>query len=321
MKDAGWSLREEVGAWVTQWYILVLAILIGGGGGWGAAFVFPADYEARAPLFVAFNSDALFTSPDDYKNAQFEEVTDLILSDAVLDDVLAGFEENLDRDDLRTRFSVQWRNAGRWDLVVRDRDPARAGQLAARWREAAFDQLSAALPHAQTLSQLDQKANLLARSLADVAQAQTRLEAIETGLRVWLEAGNDPVSEEERAELWVYAQEYLAPGGFPKADADREAYRAWANELLSMLEIKGGLLEAENQVLQAQMEAISEAWQIEKTASRGLSAYLLVELRGEVQVGGVRKPGVVMLVGGIVGGLGWIVLQLVRVARRGRNDG
>lgn len=322
MNEGSWSLREEVGAWITHWYLFVLAFLIGAGVGWGVAFVFPTDYEARAPLFVAFNSDALFTSPDDYKNAQFEEVTDLILSDTMVDEVLAQIgETGWDREDLRARLSVQWRNAGRWDLVVRDRDPARAARFAALWREIAFEQLTGFITHAQTFSQLDLDVNLVARKLSEATQAQTRLGAIETGVRAWLAApDSDPVSAPERAELWAYAQEIATPRAFPAEGAERQAYLAWADDLLAVLAVKRGLLDAEIQAEQAQMDTLSAAWQAEKMASRGLSAYLVVELRGEITGGAVRAPGLLALVGGMVGGLAWISFRVARVGRRRGDD-
>lgn len=305
-----WSLQEEIERWGAQWYMLVLAILVGGALGWGAAWVFPAPAEARAPLFVAFNSDALFTSPDDYKNGQFEEVTDLLLSDALLDEVLTGLEGDWDRGPLRAGLSVEWRNAGRWELVARDQDPDRAARFAARWREVAFDHLSTALPHALTFLQLDQEMNLLSRQLADTARAQTRLDAVESAIRARQAQAGEP-SATARAELWAYALEFSTPRGFPEEGAGAQAYEDWATELLAVLEVKRGLLDVENQTLQTRMESLKGEWEAEKAASRGLSAYLVVELRGDVETSAVRSPGLLALVGGMVGVLSWLVGWLV----------
>lgn len=315
MNDS-WSIQEEVERWGARWYLLVLAILIGGAVGWGVAWVLPAPTEARAPLFVAFNSDALFTSPDDYKNAQFEEVTEFLLSNAMLDD-LAGLDSDWDRETLRAKLTVEWRNAGRWDLVVRDQNPDRATRIAASWREIAFDHLSAALPHALTFLQLDQEMNLLPRQLGDVTRAQTRLDAVEAAVRAW--QATDPVSAADRAELWTYALEFSTPRGFPEEGAAAQAYTDWTTELLAVLEAKRGLLDAENQALQARMDVLKGEWEAEKTAARGLSAYLVVEMGGEVQTQGVRSLGVLALVGGAVGLLSLLVGWLVHLARAGRK--
>ena len=315
-----WSLRDELGTWLTHWYVFVLVFLTGGAIGWGSVWVFPSDYESRAPLYVAFNSDALFTSPDDYKNAQFEEATDLMLSNAVLDEILTELDE-ADRDHLREQIAVQWRNAGRWELVARDHDPDRAAQVAEHWREAAFEQLSTALSHALTFSHLDLEVNLTARKLSDLAQTQTRLEATEMGIRAWLaNPDTELVSAEDRAALWAFAEAFSPPNRFPDEGAGRQAYQNWAEGLLAGLEVKRSLLEAENLALQGQMETLREAWQVEKAASRGLSAYLVVELRGEVKVEIVREPGMLALVGGGVAVLGWLGFRLVSVSRRRADD-
>ena len=83
---------------------------------------------------------------------------------------------------------------------------------------------------------------------------------------------SDPVGAVERAELWAYAQEIATPRDFPEEGAVREMYVAWADDLLAVVAVKRGLLDAEIQAEQAQMETLSAAWQAEKTASRGLSA-------------------------------------------------
>ncbi|GAB4578746.1 MAG: hypothetical protein Fur0022_14820 [Anaerolineales bacterium] len=313
-----WSLQEEIGILAARWYLWVLGFLVGGALGWGAAYVFPAGYEARAPLFVAFNTEALLTSPDDYKNAQFETATELMLSNAVLEAVLAAWDEG-ERETLRDQLSVEWRNAGRWDLVVRDQNPAWTARVAALWREITFDQLSAALSHALTFYHLDLEVNLLARQLAETAQSQTRLAAVEAEVRAWM-AQPDEMSPETRAALWAYATEFATPRGFPEEGAARQAYQAWATELLSVLEVKRKLLDAEMFALQTRMETRQTEWEAEKTAARGLSAYLVVELRGEVETTAVRTPGLMALVGGGVGVLSLLVGWLVRLSRKGQKN-
>ena len=322
MDVSGWSLREELSELIERWYLAVLVFLIGGVMGWGAAHIFPADYEVRAPLFVAFNSDALFTSPDDYKNAQFEEVTDLILSDALLDEVLAELEEDWNRADLRNRFSVQWRNAGRWELVVRDRDPDRAARVAAVWRDCAFGLMTGAISHAQTFYQLDLELQAITRAQGETYREQARLQAVEMALRAWLAQPDEPVSAQERAELFALARAVSIPDGFPDDGAGRPAYVDWAEGLLAVVEAEHALLEAQDQILREQLVSLRIDWLEEKTDSRGLSAFLVVEMAlsttgGEVEGEEVREPGVLALVGGVVGVLGWVGFRLVNVARQG----
>ena len=324
--QASWSLREEVSSLIERWYILVLAFLAGGVVGWGAAYIFPTDYEARANLSVAFNSDALFTSPDDYKNAQFEEVADLVLSDALLDEVLAKLQQEGDawrdwkREDLRRRFTVQWRNAGAWQLVVRDRDEGRARQLAFFWQDAAIQLVTGAIAHAETFYQLD-----LALKAANYAQGenyreQTRLQAVEMAIHAWLSKPEDgPVSERERAELKTLVRAVSSFDSFdiPDEGDDRQAYVNRAAELLAALETGHALLETQDQALRARITSLNEDWLAEKTASRGLSAFLSVDIhQASLMVSEVRTPAVLTLVGGWIGVLGWLGFRLVQVARK-----
>lgn len=313
-----WSIHDEIETWGTRWYLLVLSFLLGAALGWGAAWVFPAPTEARAPLYVAFNTDALFTSPDDYKNAQFEQVTELLLSETWLKDVRGKLNSG-DQVIGRDQFSVEWRNAGRWDLVVRDQDSARAARVAATWREVAFEHLTVALTHAQTFSQLDQNINAAARHLADLTHEQTRLATVTAEVRAW--QPTELISPAARAALWAYTQEYSIPQDFPPEDASVQAYLDFVANFLTVLEAKQTLLTAELEAWQPQMDSLKADWETEKTASHGLSAYVVVELRGEVITREVRSPGVLALVGGVVGVLSLLVVWMVGLARaRQKND-
>ena len=330
MRFSGWSLREEIGVLVEQWYWLVLALLVGGGIGWGIAYVFPTDYETTAPLFVAFNADGIFTSPDDYKNAQFEVVDDLILSDAMLNSVLVSLQQNQGlwddwtREDLRARLSLRWRNAGRWDLVARDQDPTQAERLAVLWRDVALQQIIAAISHAQTFYHLDQQLNAIIYAQETDAQKQAHLMAVEGALRDWLSrAGEGSDLERGRAELWAYALSLSMPDGFPEEGADRQAYVDWAESLLVVLDTEQALLAAQDLASRERMTTLTEDWLTEKEASRGLTAFLTVERREEgaetgVHTGAVREPGLLALVFGGVGVLGWLAFRLVMAARLGR---
>jgi len=327
MRIAGWSLREEIGSLIEQWYWLVLALLVGGGVGWGTAFVFPADYEAHAPLFVAFNADGIFTSPDDYKNAQFEEVSDLILSDAVLDTVLVLVQQDpggepWTREDLRARVTLRWRNAGRWDLVARDRDRTRAERLAALWRVTALEQLTEAISHAQTFYQLDQELNAILHTQEAVYQEQVYLLAVESALQDWLaQSGEGTVPTRVRAELWAYALSVSMPDGFPVEGAGRQAYTDWAEDVLAVLDTQQHILVAQDLAARARLDTLADAWLVEKEASQALTAFLVVEQHeARVETTIVREPGLLALVGGGVGVLGWFVFRLVLVARSKEDD-
>jgi hypothetical protein len=315
MDGSSWSLQEEVEYSISRWYMLVLVFLIGGVAGWGTGYIVPTDYEARAPLFVAFNADAIFTSPDDYKNAQFEEVTDLILSDEVLDEALTGLDEK-DRAAMRERLSVQWRNAGRWELVAQSGVHTRAALLVALWRELAFEQITDALSHAQTFYQLDLELKAVIRMQGETHREQTRLQAVEMAVRDWLaQLEDEPVSAQEREELLALALSVSTPTAFPDEGAARQVYVDWGEDLLVILETEHSLLDTQDQALRERMAALGVDWLAEKTASRGLSAFLVVELRGEVESDVVRAPGVLTLVGGVIGVLGWLGFRLVNVAR------
>ena len=327
MRNSGWSLREEIGSLIEQWYWLVLALLVGGSVGWGVAYVFPADFEAHAPLFVAFHTDGTFTSPDDYKNAQFEEVSDLILSDVLLDSVLAVLQQDQGwgdwtREDLRARLTLRWRNAGRWDLVARDRDRTRAERLVAVWRVTALEHLTGAISHAQTFYQLDQQLNAILHTQEEVDRDQAHLQAVEAAFRDWLaQPGEGTVSTKARAELWAYALSISMPDGFPAEGADKQAYANWAEGVLVVLDTQQTLLAGQAQAARERMDTLADAWLVEKKASQALTAFLVVEQHEErVETTLIREPGLLALVGGGIGVLGWFVFRLVLVARKREDD-
>ena len=326
MRAEGWSLREEFLSLIRKWYLVAALFAAGGALGWLAGAMIPAQYEARAALKVSFNADAIYLTPDDYKNWQMEELEDLVLSERVLAETLRRLQSG-DGDwtdwttaDLRAVLTPRWRNAAAWSLVATLPDPEPAAALAGAWRQAALEQAESALEHALAFDRLDRRLDGIARELAAIETGMERLEDLHRALRHFSIAPPEGRAAQRAAELHDRLQQapFLIAGRFPGREAPDEELAAWAAAesgraaaaAATLADLKDGLLE--------EYDRIGAEWLVEKEASAGLSAYLDVSMPSDpgVQVEAQVRTGLLAFAGAVSAVLAWIAAHLVRMGMR-----
>ncbi len=329
-----WTLQGLLRALILRWYLGAAAVVAGALAGMALAALLPAQYEARLPLFVAFNADAQFMTPDDYKNWQMEQLEGFVESGPVLEETLARLQAQdpswnaAGIETLQAGLAPRWRNAGVWHLTAVSEDPQTATALLEAWHLVVLAHTAEALEHAQAFYTLDIERSLQLRTLADLRQHETELETLETSFRellTSLEGSEENLTPAQKSAARALAGLLPAGGGTvvipPPPTGDNAAeYTAWAQQALDVFSAGRDALAAQRGRTQTAIADSSERWLETKRASHGLSAFLLVEPAADsrVQVAPLRASGMWALAGALAGLFGWLLLHFAGALRMNR---
>lgn len=333
-----WTIRDEILRLTQRWPCLILAFLVGSFLGWGISCVLPPEYQAETEMYVAFNADTVLTNPDDYKNWQMGQLEAFVLSDDVLQALLANLSsqdsdwKNLTTQDLARMLSVRWRSAGKWRLVAAADSPERASEVAQIWRDVVFQQISEAIENANQFNQIDRELNTVVYRLALVREQSLGLQQAREALLSWLEEARQSQSSGQLEALERWRLQYLVArvsdqsrsepsylDEMPSADAEVQEYFPWIDRALAGVEDDLHSLEAQEKALQSQQTELNLRWSEEEQRARGLSAYLFVEplTNAAVDVRSVRSPALAALAGGLFSLIIFILARLVHLTLRG----
>jgi hypothetical protein len=332
MTQTNWTLRDELIELTQRWPLLVLVFLVGSLLGWAASVIFPATYEARTELYVAFNGDSFLRNPDDYKNWQMEQLDAFLFSEPVLTatvEILAESPVKVKQTviTLPENLDVLWRNAGRWTLVASAQTPEVAAAIVQAWEDAALTALGEASAAAKELLRIERdlgqvsdlrytaqsnllQLNLARDSLKDLLDQIIKTETAPDQLAYWSlqllvgqALGNDPASAQILELL-------------PAPDADWEAYSVYRPQVLAALDQREVSLSADLAFFEKQQTDLTDQWQAAEQAAAGITAYLTVEPlnAGQITTEATRATGAAAMVGGLCGLLG---LFFYRLAKRG----
>lgn len=332
-----WTIQDEILSLTQRWPWLFLAFLVGCFLGLGISYALPAKYQAETGIYVAINADTELTNPDDYKNWQMGQLDAFVLSDEVLQTLLANLpsqdssQEDLAVEDLDKMLSVRWRNAGKWRLVAVADSSERAFQIMQVWRDVVFQQLSDAIQHANQFNQVDRQLNTISYRLSLTRERSLELQQARQALLSWLEetrqsSSAGPLDALERWRLQYLVahvsnqnlSERLLVEGMPPPDAEVQEYFSWVDRALAGAQDDLHLLEVQENVLQTQRAILNLRWSEEEKSARGLSAYLYIEpLRGgAVDVRSMRSPASGVLVGGLFGLIAFVIARLARLTMK-----
>lgn len=335
-----WRLRTEILEITHRWPQVLLAFLLGCLLGWGVGLVFPTTHRAQSEIYVAYNGDAIYRNPDDYKNWQFSELEAYILSSDVLDETLRRlavrdpYWRGVSAEQLREELSIYWRDAGRWRLVAEWREQARATDLAKTWVDVVMEKTGQAVEHAGQVLFLDAQVKDYAREEVNLRQLSNQLSQLRNALQAWRKVQVPRQSQPlERLDRWrleylVASVEGLVPVGpdllaqLPSSEAPAGEYFPIVDQVTAALDAQ---LEIENHQyteLTARFNELQNKLNEETKASHNLTASLTVEpFSKRVSVAQpVRLTSQMALVGGMLGVLAWglaFLGKLIRKAGRG----
>ena len=214
--EAAAMLREEIiHSHTHRWPQVFIAFLLGSLLGWGVGLIFPTAHRAQSEIYVAYNGDAIYRNPDDYKNWQFSELEAYIVSNDVLGETLKRLGERdaywreVSIEQLRDHLRIYWRNAGRWRLVAEWREQIHATDLAKTWTDALLEKTNQAAAHAGAVLLLDSQVKAYARDEVSLRMRSSQLSQLRGALQTWRDAQNARQSQPpERLDRWRL--QYLA---------------------------------------------------------------------------------------------------------------
>lgn len=344
-----WQLRDEWYRIFHNWPVLAALFLLGGLLGWAAGWIWPSYSRASREVYVALNpyraySDAQFlalakprySNIDNYHYWQMNQLETAILRSDLLRAALEKLRtqdpywNNIDADGLRAMLDSEWRTAGAWRLSVFHGDGRRARQALEAWSEQIMTVIPQAVSAARETFVLDQQLGEANRDLTAARLRQTTLLQAEAGLQAWREqaAGlpaDQSLSPKARWQVFSLSTAHALDtpawqallDAQPKPDAPANEYLSWSEQVLAEVRAELAALPEQIQVQEIQAQDLQARYDAAASASLSLSPNLAVESIGAVQVEKMRPTATLALVGAFLGMLAGLLLQLVRITRRG----
>jgi hypothetical protein len=335
------SLSQEILEIAHRWYQPLLAFLLGCLVGWVVSSMYPISYRAETRISVAYNADAVFSHPDDLKNWQMYQLDALVLSPDVLAETLErlrandSYWESVSEVQLREMVHASWRNTGVWRLSAIHPEEYRAANLAYNWMRVTLEKYWAASQAAGQLQGLESQIAALDQVLASQQLVVSGLGQSIYDLVSWQDnltqapadqAPGDPA----RLQILVLAGQAqdVDPalkelvGDYPDPSSNNTAYLEWLGRLLPVLQSRLANAEMQSNALQNQKDRLAQEYNAARDRSRGLSTLLVVTpmLDGIWQIETIRQTGLMALVGGLLGVLGWASYWLVRLSLKKRRS-
>jgi hypothetical protein len=348
MKDL--LLSEELMRMFHQWHQIVLFLILGGLLGVASSTIWPATFRATTEIYVGLDAfravesryvgeftNVEFRFPDDFKHWQMLQLNALAFSDEYLIETLARIEnqellgEQVDLIFLREVFSVHWRDAGKWQLVVETRQAELAVELVEAWKDVILEKTNLAINSSQNLFLLDLQLQALETEhtrldleVSELKAHQENLERIQNELAANTE--NDLLSESTYTELAILSVQAatLVPGWDQlvkvtvSPNTPTQEVSQWIDLTTAIIAQREGVLHNQLDNLVHNIREVMELWRQTLSQGRGLAATIIVDEYSEIQarVSQPRSPGTTGLIGSFFGLLVWGLVRLVQITRR-----
>jgi hypothetical protein len=343
-----WNLRDEYYRLFHRWPTMVAFFALGCLLGGLLAYLWPSYFKASREVYVGLNayrtySDASFlalakpryANIDNYHYWQMNQLNTILVMDPLLQETLDElcaldpYWESMDISEFRRLLDTDWRTAGAWSLNVSHPDKARALQALEIWSNIAIKRVESAVSSARTTFMIDQELEQAAEDLFAAQQRQQSLTASQTNLQDWLEHSitlpqDQPLSPVERWRVFsatsALALDDLAWRAIlesqPEVDALPDSYRDWISQVLGQIDLELSALLPRITALERERAALEEKYSTQSDLSLGLSPNLEIEQFGLASSRVVRPTSTLTLVGGFVGLLLWLLVELVKITRR-----
>lgn len=339
--DKGWLLKEMILKITHRWDILFIFLLTGGLVGGLISYLLPSQYQASRNIYVGLNAyrfaddsfvESLAGQPfrfaDDYKDWQMEQLNDLALSEEFIHetlDLLLSEDpdwQSITVRDFREMADLSWRNVGEWRLVVNAGDSSIATKAVLAWEEILLARVEEAIGHARRLVSLDVELKQLAETKyrldlrrGDLDFVQNKLSGHNDDLKSMPEGSIIPSRTHSNIMSMVsrVADRTLAWDRIldeaPAIGSTVDSVENWISEVDALIKAELTLLPSQIASINDTYTSLSEHFSKEAAMSYGLASTLVVEADEEISVDLeiIRKKGVFILVGAIIGLLGWIL--------------
>lgn len=351
--DKTWDLRDELYHAFHRWPLLVACFALGALLGWLAAYLWPSYTRSTQTIYVGLNpyraySDSEFlalarpkySNLDNYQYWQMSQLETVILGPVFLEKTLASLRqqdtawEQIDEDGLRSMLDTEWRTAGDWDLVAADRQAKLSRQAVQAWSAVVMEQVKQAVDSSQQAFMLDERLQEAGAGLQTLQRRYSAVTAAGPVISMYLsQLGSMPADQSvdpgiryrlsgvvtEMAGDDAGWAELLA--NQPAADTSVGQTRAWLEQVHSRAEMDATRLPGQINELQSLYTTLQEQYRQAQDASLSLSPNIAIDKVSPVHSELVRPASLLALIGGFVGLLAWVLLELVRISRWSRSRG
>jgi hypothetical protein len=347
-----WSLREELYAVMHRWPTMIALFALGCLLGWGLSFVWPPFYQATAEVYVGLNpyrtfsdtnflalSEPKYSNLDNYNYWQMSQLQGMIFLDKPIAETLKELRqqdpywEKVSNDDLRNMLSVEWRTAGTWSLIAQSSNSKYASQAAKTWSQVVTSNVKDAVTSSRNTFMVDQKLNSIGGEQVKSTLRQQQLLSTRKAIQSWVEAASNlpkdqPLQSTKRWELLSlitglaqYKPSWMALlQAQPAPDALPEVYLSWISQINQTIDDELPVLRQQVSYMEDQYTTLAQQYAVESDKSYGLSPNLEVQGIKDLPAKVMRPSGTLIIIGGIVGLLVWILIQLITVTHRAKNQ-
>jgi hypothetical protein len=334
-----WSVREEAFAIAHRWPIPVLAFLIGSLVGLGIALIYPSPQRASTDISVAYNADAVYTNPDDYKNWQLSQLNALAIAPDVLQETLNRLQAadpgwaGVSADDLKKSLILTWRNTGLWHLAAENVQSQKALQLVQTWSDVILEKYQQAYEGAVQMSAFDRQLFPINQTISQAKWRYAELTSVKAGLQDWLGSASQAQADQPpdnltRWRLWSLVDNAAGSDpawtalleDMPSPQAAIQAYLPWVEQAITVIDNEAQTLQGQIVSLTPEQASLAEKQAAAVLVGRGLSGNLIVKKATSAapQIASVRPTSLMALVGGILGFLVWLITWLARIPFRSK---
>ena len=342
-----WTLREAIYTIFHNWPALLAFILVGCLLGWGLSYIWPSYYRASSQIYIGLNpyrkfSDTYFealanpkySNLDNYHYWQMSQLNAAILMDNYLEATLDRLHkadpywQTVTVAGLRAMLETEWRSSGKWSLIANHPKALFAQQAAGAWSDVVVEQVSQAVEAARDTFRVDQQLQSNEDELLRADLRQRELSIAVKNVRAWQETTqNNPAEASiEPARRWQLLATVSRLADFspawmgvlqsqPAADAKAQAYLDWIDQLLPVIETEASaMLQRMSYLSQQQIELATQYSQVSQK-SLSFSPNIEIQRKEDLAAQKMRPSATLILVGGIVGILIWLLTQLGIITR------
>ena len=341
-----WNLREEIYKLLHNWPAILAAVLLGCLLGLGLSYLWPAHYRATSQVYLALNpyrryedtmfealSNPKYSNLDNYQYWQMQQLESAVYLESFLQPTLDGLQaedpywEAISIEELRAMLSSEWRTTGTWSLMANHPDPEHARQAVRIWSDVSVQMISKAVEAARNTFMIDQELQADENALLKASLRLRDLTAAIQSLQSWQQSSSqlDPGKPLEAEERWqvlplaTWPAEYTPPWiealkNQPPAEAPREAYHAWIDQLISLMETETSAQKERTAFIDQRMISKVGQYSIELHGSLGFSPNIEVQRKEDLGTRVVRPSSTFILIGGIIGMLIWLLTQLIIIS-------
>lgn len=332
-----WDKRSAILEYMHRWPLALVAFLLGCLVGLAVSFLFSTPHTAETTLFVAYNADAVFRNPDDYKNWQMGQLNALMVAPDVVEEThtrlkeLDPYWETVTYDELMPSLGIHWKNTGTWRITVESDTPEHASQALQTWVDVFLETYNQASSAALNVEIIGDRVDTINNELFNTRSRMAELISIQESMR----SESDSLSGSERDQpldplaRWRLGSLAARASGFdpawitlltrfPAADASQVEYIDWLNRSIESLEVAAETLSDQLEDYESDLADFKAMQEDELNASRGLSSTVFVEksTTSPPVTAPLRQTELVVLIGGLLGLIGWFIYGLVLISMK-----